>query len=292
MSCKLDIQADIWMGYAEAAAVLGDEYRFYRIPGTTKRPKFDTGLEYSQGLKYPQRSFDSLYSQWDTGRLFDQTPDPTRFDKPGERWDGNGTFDPAPPVDPTKFDGNGAFDSGLRWDQPGELVGIRMVALNAEDMKFSKPSKYGKATWYALFDGEGLQVGDYFVGPQGVFFVAGMDPLLPIFAVKCNRTVTIYRPQAQTGIGAVGYGGNTRENQTIIAKGVPCSILQGTKGERAEANLPGDARSPWWQILMPGANWLLAIDDILEDDISRRYVISSPELTDAGWRISAMSAVP
>ena len=70
---------------------------------------------------------------------------------------------------------------------PGSPVATLPVSLNAEDMKYGKPNKYGKATWYALVDGTSIEVGDYFVGPLGTFFIAAMQPLVPILVVECNR---------------------------------------------------------------------------------------------------------
>lgn len=164
------------------------------------------------------------------------------------------------------------------------------ASFNAEDMRYSKPNKYGKATWYCLADGSLLQVGDYLVQPDGsTYFVAGLQLHLPIFVVGCNRVVNVMRPQGLTGVGAVGYGGNTDAAETVLIAQYPASILQGTKGEKSSVNLPGDVRVPWWAILLPvvpgGA--VLRTGDIITDDLTWRYVISSAELTDLGWRIVA-----
>jgi len=214
---------------------------------------------------------------------------------------------------------NGSGDIALEgnvWQYPGKKLCIRRVSLNAEDMKYGKPNKYGKATWYALVDGRDLQVGDYFVNMSGIglengwggieredgsgdlllepsgspYFIAAMQPLLPIFVVECNRVVSIYSPQAQAGIGAQEYGGTTTQNQKLLASGVPCSILQGTKGEKSETNLPGDTRSPWFTVLMPAAVGRIAQDDIMTDDLGQRYIVSSNESSDLGYRITAMMA--
>jgi hypothetical protein len=175
----------------------------------------------------------------------------------------------------------------------GNLVTTLPASFNAEDMTYSKPRGYAKATWYCLIDGTQTAVGDYLIGPAGTFFIAAMQPLLPILAVKCERTVTVLRPQIQTGVGAQGYGGNTAANETAVMTGWPCSILQGTKGEKAEVNLPGDVRAPWWVMLLPYFSGVdLQFNDIVTDDLGRRYVISSPELTGLGWRCTLMTAVP
>jgi len=50
-------------------------------------------------------------------------------------------------------------------------------------------------------------------------------------------------------------------------------------------------RTPWWAILMPA--WpgvILRTSDIILDELGRKYVVSSAELTDMGWRCTAMQA--
>ena len=164
------------------------------------------------------------------------------------------------------------------------------VSFNVEDMKYSKPNKYAHPTWYGVYDGTQTQVGDYLTNPQdGTFYVAAQQQALPILLVECNRTINILRPQQETGIGAQGYGGDTDANETALMTAWPASVLQGSKGDKIEMALPGDTRSPAWAILMPYyTGIILRSADIITDDLARRYVISSAELTDLGWRIQAM----
>ena len=168
----------------------------------------------------------------------------------------------------------------------------RNVSVNAEDMKYGRPSKYGKATCYALVDGTSLQPGDYFDGPQGTFFIAALQALLPILAVQCNRTITLYRVPPQTSVGAGTYGGMTAQNETAYVSAVPCSILQGAKGEKNDVNLPGDVRAPWWSLLLPAAVGNILYGDLIIDDLGKRYIVSSAELTDLGYRLTAVQANP
>lgn len=165
------------------------------------------------------------------------------------------------------------------------------ASFNAQDMTYSRPNVYGKPLWYALVDGRQTMVGDYLSNADKTYFIAAMQETLPILAVDCNRTLNIFRPQQQTAAGVNPYGGTIDANQTALMTGWPASVLQGTKGEKDGAVLPGDVRLPWWAILMPafpGVTLLTA--DIITDDIDRRYIISSAELTDLGWRITAMQA--
>lgn len=162
------------------------------------------------------------------------------------------------------------------------------ASFNAEDMTYGKPNKYGKATWYGLFDGSLTQVGDYLVNTQdGAFFIAAQQTALPILLVNCNRTITVKRPQQQTGVGAVGYGGDTDANETALMTAWPASVLQGSKADKSDL-LPGDYRSREWAVLLPHyAGVTLRTDDIITDDLARRFVIASAELTDLGWRLLA-----
>ena len=167
------------------------------------------------------------------------------------------------------------------------------ASFNAEDMKYGKPNKYGHPTWYVLLDGRLTQVGDYLDNAyDGTYFIAAQQTGLPILCVQCNRVVSALRPQIQSGLGAQGYGGNTDSKEAPLITSWPASILQGIKGERSEVGLPGDNRTPWWSILMPYlAGAVLRTGDIIKDDLHRRYIISSAELTDLGWRITAKQAL-
>lgn len=170
----------------------------------------------------------------------------------------------------------------------GTRMADMLASLNANDPRYSRPNMYGKSTWYAVADGTRLQVGDYIIGIEGTLFVAALQQLLPIFMVDCNRTINVLRPQQQNGLGAVGYGGDTDSNETALMTAWPASVLQGTKGEKGGVNLPGDTRDPWWTVLLPQWSGVsLRSGDIITDDLARRYAISSAELTDLGWRITA-----
>jgi hypothetical protein len=254
------VQSRIWRGYGKAAEKIGFRYQFYRPIGDNLQLEDGEDLSLESG-------------------------------------------------------GNLLLEGGTVY--PGTYLFTQHVSLNAEDMKYGKPNKYGKSTWYALFDGKELQVGDYLIGlikggnlelegggdillencrkllleGKGIaFFIAAMQPLLPILVVECNRVVSIYSPQAQDGVGAQDYAGTTTQNQKLLVSNVPCSILQGTKGEKSETDLPGDTRSPWWTILMPASVGRITQDTIIIDDLDQRYIVSSNENSEYGWRLTAMMA--
>lgn len=171
----------------------------------------------------------------------------------------------------------------------GTLVQTLPASFNPEDMGYSKPNKYGHPTWFGLFDGRLTQVGDYLQNSHdGTFFVAAQQQALPILLVQCNRNLNVLRPQQQAGVGALGYGGDTTANETALMTAWPASVLQGPKGEKGDVGLPGDVKNPWWAVLMPKfGSVVLRSGDIITDELARRYVISSAELTDLGWRMTA-----
>lgn len=168
---------------------------------------------------------------------------------------------------------------------------IQQPAAFTQDYQFAKPNKYGVSTWFGFFDSTQCKVGDVIDGDFGKFFIAALQNCLPILCVQCNRTVSVLRVIQSDSVGVIGYGGDSSDVESALMSGWSASILQGTKGEANDAKIPGDVRTPWWAILMPAfSGIILRTSDIITDDIGRRYIISSAELTDMGWRITAMQA--
>ena len=190
----------------------------------------------------------------------------------------------------------GAPFQQYRPTDPLNPLGISLGSLMADfdiDPKFSykAPSTYGKPLYYGLFDATNVRVGDYLVGAEGTFFVANMEPNKPVLCVSCNRTVGIFRPQP-TPVGPGYYGGDRRSGgeQTLMT-GVPVSELQGIRGERGPANLPGDTRMPWIAVLLPAIGGVeIEAADRMNDDLGRWFTVSSAELTNLGWRLTAILA--
>jgi len=167
----------------------------------------------------------------------------------------------------------------------GTAIGTILAAFDQRG-RFENPNKYGQNIWYGLFDGCETQVGDYLICDAGTFFIAAQQHILPILCVSCNRTVSVYELSGSADVGAQSY--NDAKALTAIMTGWPCSILQGTKGETNPVHLPDDVKMPWWSILLPLFTGVtIQTTDIIIDDLGRRYAVSSPELTDLGWRISA-----
>jgi hypothetical protein len=171
----------------------------------------------------------------------------------------------------------------------GAPIAVLPAAFSPANYEFAEPQTYGKATWQALFDGSQALVGDILVGPR-TFFVAGLQALLPILVVEAPHIVDVRRPFRESGAGyQSAYGGTTPAQETVIMGQWPASILQGTRGENTEANLPDDVKAPWWGLLMPAWSAVeILTSDVVQDELGRRFAIVSAEITPMGWRLTAL----
>jgi hypothetical protein len=173
-------------------------------------------------------------------------------------------------------------------------IGTKIATLPADfraSNNYMAPNKYGVATWLGLYDASLVDVGDYFVGAAGTFFVAQQSAFRNLYVVGCNRTISVSRTTAPAGIGALPYNAMSTADPVFMA-GWPASVLRGQPGEKNHVGLPGDERTPWFQILVPAlAGVSIEYGDVITDDLVNRYVCSQIELTDLGWRILAQQAV-
>ncbi|GAN79779.1 hypothetical protein [Acidocella aminolytica] len=167
--------------------------------------------------------------------------------------------------------------------------GTIYAAFDAGNYKFNAPQGYGKPTWRALLDGRSTAVGDILKGAGGTFFIVGQDALLPILAVQANATVTVYKAAAPAGYGVQPYGGDVEATRQEIMAGWPASILSGSHTpENGPVGLPGDARTPWKEVLLPAiAGVTITTDNFITDSAGARFQVSDAELTSMGWRLAA-----
>lgn len=161
------------------------------------------------------------------------------------------------------------------------------------DYGYMRAARFGQATRIGIFDAAGFEAGDILVSTEGAFYVAAMPLLQPILCVKAERLVSIRRT-AQTGndAGLQDYGGTTAANEAIIMSGWPASIVLSRGGEHSPLKLPGETRSAWHNIMMPAFRGVFVhAGDFITDDAGHRFVISGTELTDMGWRLTALQVV-
>ncbi len=163
-----------------------------------------------------------------------------------------------------------------------------MISFNAQDMRYGRPNGYGQALWYGLLDGTQVQAGDCFTGPEGTFFLPAMQLDLPFLMVAAPRLVTVSQSPTLSQTGAIG--ARPAADETVKQAACPASILAGGGG--AGLDVPSDTRNPGFTVLMPQvAGVCIEVNDILSDDLGRRYAVASSELSDMGWRLSATQIV-
>lgn len=175
---------------------------------------------------------------------------------------------------------------------PQNLVQHIIAAFDDKpNYKFQVPSLYGHPEKYGLFDGTLVDVGDYLVNGTATYFVAGMGSLQPIVCMACNVVVDVLRPASNSGFGAQPYGGDDVASEVSILTQWPAWLMAGTKGEKSDVGLVGDVRAPWYQILLPSfPGAIINAFDVINDNLGRRYKVSSTELSSLGWRLTVMYA--
>lgn len=105
------------------------------------------------------------------------------------------------------------------------------------------------------------------------------------------RTVSVTRPAAQTGVGAIGYGGTTQASETAVAgaQNVPASIQHEKEGQRPQTGLPQDvAKRTYWKIFIPFgsvAKGTIKDRDIVTDDESVRYSVAASYWNSLGYAL-------
>ena len=86
-------------------------------------------------------------------------------------------------------------------------------------------------------------------------------------------------------------GGEETAVDVPMLTGWPCSMLQGTKGEKDDSGIPDDTRSPWIAALLPpSAVADIRTDDVITDEDGRSFQVSGAELSPLGWRLTAAFA--
>lgn len=165
------------------------------------------------------------------------------------------------------------------------------AAFTPPDGSFSRPNGYAAALWQGLFDAAYTCVGDYLVQPEGTWFVAAQQALLPVLCVHTTRVVSFARPAAPSSSGVNSYGGVTSVTNTPLLTNWPASVVGASGGGTPAADLPTDASVPYWTVLLPATSGIkLQLSDVMTDDLGRNAVVAAAELSDLGWRLSVKQA--
>ncbi|MBN8896687.1 MAG: hypothetical protein J0H35_00645, partial [Rhodospirillales bacterium] len=154
-----------------------------------------------------------------------------------------------------------------------------------------KPMGYGVALFTGVFDASYTRPGDYLVQGDRTWFIASQDAMLPSLCVETNRIVAFARPAQPVSTGANPYSGVTAASSRALTGPWPASVLGMSSGGSSGAGLPTDMSVAYWTVLLPPIpGVMLAVSDLMSDDIGRKGVIASAELTRLGWRLTVREA--
>lgn len=137
-----------------------------------------------------------------------------------------------------------------------------------------------------------LRVGDYLAGPEGVAFVAQIEPPKPMLVVMTNAVMSLARPARPLLAGLNQYGAVMPGTETFLLDGFPASLLTGGMGARTNMGLPDDVKVPGFVALLPVVPGVTPqVADVMSDELGRRFVVTGFEILNAVWRISLVQAV-
>lgn len=91
------------------------------------------------------------------------------------------------------------------------------------------------------------------------------------------RTVSITRPGSQGGAGLqTGYLADQKASETPVVSGLDASIQLRREGTANPTGLPGDGKSPLWDVLIPLGQLAAGVvqdRDLVYDDLGRKFQV-------------------
>lgn len=165
------------------------------------------------------------------------------------------------------------------------------AAFSAVPGGFGQTAGYGNAICYGHFDAAYTRPGDYLVQDGRTVFIAAQDSLEPVMCVRTNRTLTIRRPVAPSGIGANTYGGVTPDGTITVARDWPASVLGISTSGASPIDLPVELSLSQWTVLLPFVGDVsFRAADVVVDDRGLRGTVVATEQTRLGWRMIVRQA--
>ena len=188
---------------------------------------------------------------------------------------------------------------------PANQLGSLPFAASATSKgDFARPATPTQMDWYALLDTSQTAIGDYFVGPDGTWFLAEQGLLTAPVARLCNAVLSGFRyegdaatlPAAAPSSGWTGYSGgttpvayvgDTKATETPLFQEWPARVLiGGGHAENARVTLPGNAKEAGYTAYLPPIPGVVLREaDRLRADDGGDFLISGAESTARGWRL-------
>jgi len=154
------------------------------------------------------------------------------------------------------------------------------------------PAGFGVPFRQAWADWSYLRAGDYLAGPEGVAFVAAIEPPKPMLVVMTNAVVDLLRPAAPVLAGLNSYGTITRGTETVLLSQFPASFLVGGVGDRTRVGLPDDTKVPGFMAMLPVVVGVTPqVADLVLDEYGQKFLVTAVETLNAVWRFSLVQAV-
>jgi hypothetical protein len=170
------------------------------------------------------------------------------------------------------------------------IASINSVFAPSSTYRLSSYNKPEVPDWTAIVDATQMQAGDWLVGVSGTYYIADLQPLLPIPAIQCNRTISISRA-GYTTVAPL------EPTQTVIATNLPCFMGNKRDKESSPTSFPAPSDTKTGQ-----PNWLFYINtrgvadirknDLITDENGVNYVIDVPNLTSFGYICIAHNEKP
>ena len=158
---------------------------------------------------------------------------------------------------------------------------------STNSLNLQSPEYKGRSQALLVGDPSLLRTSDYLVGLQ-TWFVAHIEPLRAASCILCNRTLMILTPAVASAAGANSYGGVTLATDTVLASSSPACVLAKTHIEVDPTRLPSDAKTSFFEVLLPVIRGLeLTFWQLIQDELGQNYVVAAAELSFSGWRLLA-----
>ena len=156
----------------------------------------------------------------------------------------------------------------------------------APDFSFERYNKHQKPDWILMCDGNLVEIGDWIDGgSNGLFYVADKQPMLPMVAMQCNRTVSIVRS------GYSDVSGSMQPEDLPIASSLPVFMIS---RKDKSTSVPGFPAASTTEIAKPEYYvWANTRDisafqkhDVVIDENANRYEVNVVNSTAFGAQLT------
>ena len=147
------------------------------------------------------------------------------------------------------------------------------------DTNFAAPLKYNKAPWIGYMDGDLVSQFSILVGPYGTFYIGDKQPMVPLQAVRCNKTISIGRVVYSTE-------GPIEEIVVNYAESIPAFFQFARSEVQRPVGLAAQTLGraiTHWTAFIPAPQGTLKQDDVITDEDGIKYMLDSPDFTNMGY---------